>query len=183
MWRVALLLLPAALAALGLSALGRRDPGYLLLAYGPYTLESSLWVGLLFLILLLALFWLLAVILIKLLAAPRVLRHWSTARRARHARELTERGLLRYFQGDWKKARSLLLDGASGAQLPWLNYLLAARACHNLGRAQEAAALLRRAREAQPASAGAVERVQAGLSESQSQSGNEASGSQQPIPS
>ena len=44
------LVLIALLLGVGVVALIETDPGYLLLAYGDYTLESSLWVGVVLLV-------------------------------------------------------------------------------------------------------------------------------------
>ena len=63
MRRVFAYALVALLLGVGVVALIETDPGYILLAYGNYTLETSLWVGLL----LLALFTLLVYLVLRLL--------------------------------------------------------------------------------------------------------------------
>lgn len=49
MRRIFTIVLIALLLGVGVVALIETDPGYVLVAYGNYTLESSLWVGLLLL--------------------------------------------------------------------------------------------------------------------------------------
>jgi HemY protein len=51
--------LVALLVGVGIVALIQTDPGYVLVSYGNYTLETSLWVGLLLLLLLVLSMWLL----------------------------------------------------------------------------------------------------------------------------
>ena len=50
MRRLFVFILLALLLGVGLVAVIETDPGYVLLAYGNYTFETSLWVGLLLLI-------------------------------------------------------------------------------------------------------------------------------------
>lgn len=163
MRRIVLTGLCAALVALLLAELMRRDPGYILLAYQGYTVETSLWVELVLLCVLLALLLLSLGMARRLLAGPGALRRWTLHRRARNK---TRRGLISYFRGDWEKARTLLLESAERAEFPWLNYLLAARASHRLGQSGQVEACLERARQAEPAAGRAIDSVSAEMASS-----------------
>lgn len=101
-----------------------KDPGYVLLAHGKHTIETSLMVGLLAMILFfLALYWL-----------WRFLR-WALdpLRGQRKATTKTLRGLIAYAEGDWHNAEKLMAKGASGNESALINYLTAAQAAHEQG--------------------------------------------------
>ena len=80
MRRMLVVVLLMLLGGVGLIALIEDDPGYVLLSYGNYTLETSLWVGLV----LLLLFYLLVTLSMRLLgrffAARGLLTDWMSRR-------------------------------------------------------------------------------------------------------
>lgn len=101
-----------------------RDPGYVLLAHGRHTIETSLMVGLLGMILFyLLLYW-----------TWRIL-HWALdpQRGQRKANNKTIRGLIAYAEGDWHNAEKLMAKGATGNDIALINYLTAAQAAHEQG--------------------------------------------------
>ncbi|MCB1707167.1 MAG: heme biosynthesis protein HemY, partial [Halioglobus sp.] len=131
------LLLIALLLGVGVVAIIETDPGYLLLAYGDYTLESSLWVGLLLLFFLTLALYLLIALVRRLVGGQKSLAGWLGSRRARQATRLTQRGLVNFVEGNWSRARRDLLRGVRENDTPLLNYLLAARASANLGEPEQ----------------------------------------------
>ncbi len=133
MRKIFALILIALLLGVGVVAIIETDPGYLLLAYGQYTLESSLWVGLLLFALFTLLLYGLIALLRRLVGGQKSLSGWLSSRRARQAARLTNRGLVNFIEGNWVKARRELLRGAHSNDTPLVNYLLAARASAQLG--------------------------------------------------
>ena len=133
MRKMLLLALLALFAGVGVVALIETDPGYVLVAYGNYTLESSLWVGLVLLALFTGLVYLVLRLLRRLLSSNRTLMNWLGGRRAKVSQRLTTRGLINLIEGNWTRARRQLLRGAEGNESPLLNYLGAARASAELG--------------------------------------------------
>jgi len=133
MRRIFTLVLIALLLGVGVVAIIETDPGYLLIAYGDYTLESSLWVGLVLLFLFTVLLYVLIALFRRLLGGQKSLSGWLDARRYRQATRLTNRGLVHYIEGNWSKARGELLRGARKNEAPLVNYLLAASASGRLG--------------------------------------------------
>ena len=133
MRRVFAYALVALLLGVAVVALIETDPGYVLVAYGHYTLETSLWVG----ILLLALFTLVVYVTLRLvrrlLSGQHMLSGWFSDRKSRQSARLTNRGLINFIEGNWSKARSQLLSGARHSDAPLLNYLVAARASDRIG--------------------------------------------------
>jgi len=150
------LVLIALLLGVGVVALIETDPGYLLLAYGDYTLESSLWVGLLLLIGFTGLLYLAVALLRRLLGGPKSMSGWLQARRARKAGRLTSRGLVNYIEGNWSRARRELLRGARSNDTPLLNYLLAAHASARLDEPEQTELHLQSAAEQAAGAAVAV---------------------------
>lgn len=132
MRRIFTLILIALLLGVGVVAIIETDPGYLLLAYGDYTLESSLWVGLVLLFLFTLLLYAFIALLRRLLGGQKSLTGWIDARRHRQATRLTNRGLVHFIEGNWSRARRELLRGARNNEAPLVNYLLAAHASAHL---------------------------------------------------
>ncbi len=133
MRRVFAYALVALLLGVGVVALIETDPGYILMAYGNYTLETSLWVGLLLLALFTLIVYLVVRLLRRLLAGQHSLAGWFSDRKSRQSARLTNRGLINFIEGNWSKARRQLLRGATHSDAPLLNYLVAARASHRVG--------------------------------------------------
>ena len=127
-----------------------QDPGYVLLAYKQTTIETSLWVLLLALVIGFALLhWLFNLIHNIRLPGDR-LRSWRTDRNHRLARSKTLKGLVALSEGSWWKAQRYLTQAAQRSDLPVINYIAAARAAHEQGDGKAADDLLNRARQSTP---------------------------------
>ena len=132
MRRLFFLMLIALLAGVGVVAVIETDPGYVLVSYGNYTLETSLWVGLLLLLVFTLLVYAAVRLVRRLLAGQSSLLNWFGGRQAQRSSRLTTRGMINYIEGNWSKARQQLLKGVKGNETPLLNYLAAARASDSL---------------------------------------------------
>ncbi len=133
MRRMFLLILLALLAGVGLIAVIETDPGYVLVAYRNYTVETSLWVGILVLLLFTLVVYFALRLLRRLVGGQASLAGWVDGRRTRAASRLTTRGLISFTEGNWERARRQLLRGAEASEAPLPNYLMAARASYHLG--------------------------------------------------
>ena len=129
-----------------------RDPGYLVLAYDGAVLETSLWFGLLLLVVTYVAVRLLLFVLGSLLGGRGLFTAW----RARAAQQRTNRGLLLLEEGDWPQAKRLLINAATDVADPAINYLNAARAAHQLGAFGERDELLNQAKQQDPKAAPAA---------------------------
>jgi HemY protein len=132
MRKIFAIILVALLLGVGVVALIETDPGYILLAYGNYTLETSLWVGLLLLALFTLLVYIILRLVYRLIGGQRSLVSWLGTRKTRRGSRLTTQGLIHFVEGNWAGARRQLLRGAKNNDAPLVNYLLAARASHRL---------------------------------------------------
>ena len=151
----------ALLLGVGIVVVIQTDPGYVLVSYGHYTLESSLWVGLMLLLLLVTLVFLLLRVTYRIVGGQRTLFSWLGERKARNAQRLSSRGLISFTEGNWLTARRQLVRGAQHNDAPLANYLLAARASAQLQEPEKAQEYMLAAGKAEPGAAMAVEIAQA----------------------
>lgn len=124
-----LILLLAVLLALQ----ARQDPGYVMISYGSWTVESTL---VLLLALLAAVFAALYAGLRFVLNARRMparIRRWNSHRRAEKFQRATTRGLIALAEGHWAQAERQLTRYAGDNESALFNYLAAARAAQKLG--------------------------------------------------
>lgn len=108
--------------------LKRKGPGYVLVYYNEYSLETSVWFGavlLVGLIVLIALTLKLSVIafryLIKIGFLPKA---WG----AHRSKALQYQGTLAFLDQSWLPAATQLAKAAKNSETPFLNYMMAARA-------------------------------------------------------
>ena len=132
MRKLFILALVALLLGVGVVAVIETDPGYILITYGNYTLETSLWVGLVLLLLLTLLIYALVRLVNRLIAGQHSLSNWFGTRKAHRASRATNRGLINFMEGNWSQAQRQLLRGTRDNDAPLVNYLLAARASDRL---------------------------------------------------
>jgi HemY protein len=161
MRRLFAIVLVALLLGVGVVALIETDPGYVLVAYGNYTLESSLWVGLLLLFALILVIYLAMRLVFRLIGSQRTLASWLGMRKSHHAARLSNRGLINFLEGNWARSRRQVLRGAKNNETPLVNYLLAARASHHLGEADKVSQYLGEAADSEAAATAALELVEA----------------------
>lgn len=121
------------IASVSLALLIQKDPGYVLISYDAWSLETTLT---LLIAALLALHFALYY-LIQLLATlwhfPERLHDWSSRRKSNRARGNLHLGLLALAEGRWKIAERYLVKRVKSSEAPILNYLGAARAAQQMG--------------------------------------------------
>lgn len=157
------LALIALLLGAGIVALIDSEPGYLLVAYSDYTVETSLWVGLLLIGLIVIALYTALRLLHRLLASPGSIAFWATSRKRRQAVRLTSRGMMNFIEGNWKQSRRQLQRGAQYSDAPAFNHLMAARASFQLEDRSQMRCDLEAALASDSQSAAAVDLVQAEL--------------------
>jgi HemY protein len=153
----------AALIAGGLlGTMMLTDPGYVVVSWGDFAVETSLWFGLLVLVgIVLATRFLLLLIRLMRGGVSKV-SGLAESRRANRAREATGKGLLLWAEGDWQQSLRLLADGAVASTVPLVNHLFAAASAQKLGDAETRDHHLREAVVVEPAGEFAISLVRAG---------------------
>jgi HemY protein len=130
--------------------LAQGDPGYVIIGYGPWTLESSLVVLAGALTLAFILFYASIRLVIHAMRLPKILRQRGGHRRNRQSQEALITGLIESAEGNWEKAEKTLIRHAADSGVPLINYLTAARAAHSRGAAEQRDEYLKLAHEAVP---------------------------------
>lgn len=153
----------ALFAGVGIVALIETEPGYLLIAYGGYTVETSFWVGIVLIALVVLSLYTLLRFLHRVMTSPRGMLNWAGARRLRQSARLTTRGVISFTEGNWTRSRKQLLRGARYSESPLTNYLLAARASQRLRESDATDRYLTQAAESDPDARTAVVLTQAEL--------------------
>lgn len=148
MWLLLKLILVMAVAAAAVTLLG-HGPGYMLIQVGGYTLETTVALGVIVILLVLGLGWLLWGTLTTVREVPYRLTEKRRQRRLRRSLDLLERGLLALERGDSKQAQTLLSRGARLSDRPHAFYLEAARAAHANRLEPEAERFLQMAQQGQ----------------------------------
>lgn len=119
--------------AVGLALLAQSESGYVLINYGPWSVETSFTFAVVVLLLGFVVFYTALRLVVAALALPGRLRAWRRGRRTLRARLVTTRGLTALAEGHWLKAERDLSRYAERSETPLLNYLGAARAAQMLG--------------------------------------------------
>ena len=147
----------------GLMWAAQFEPGFVLLQYGSWSMETSLIVfGVAFVLLLISGYFLLrsGVLLGQV---PGKLSQWNKSQRQRRANQALTRGLITLEEGRWAEAERLLVRHASNSETPLLHYLAAARAAQKQGASDRRDNYLRLAHETTDGADVAVGVVQAEL--------------------
>ncbi|MBA2709923.1 MAG: protoporphyrinogen oxidase [Tatlockia sp.] len=140
-----------------------RDPGYLLISFNHWSLETTLWVAIIALIITFLLLHCLFMLLTKLSRSPKTFRKWKAKRRTLKAQAQTQKGLIDFSEGYWSQAQAHLMKALPNTDSPLLNYLTAARAAQEMGDNQLRDNYLKEAQQAMPDAKIAVELTQAQL--------------------
>ena len=148
--RAVLLTLSALLFAAGIGILAARDTGSVVISLSGWSMQTSL---VLFIVLLLALFFVAYVVLrllSRLVAMPEMLRRWRGQRRQKQSDKYLIAGLLALIEGRSHDAEENLIRGVRYTTSPLLNYLCAARAAQRQGKLEQRDQYLEQASREQP---------------------------------
>ncbi|MFB9886443.1 heme biosynthesis protein HemY [Balneatrix alpica] len=140
-----------------------KDSGYILVAFQSWTLETSLWIGMLISLLLFMLLHGLLMLFYKLRLPGERFRLWRHHRLQNKASVKTTRGLLALADGRFKQAERWLSQAASKSEQPLINYLSAAQAAQALGNNEQADKWLQQASQSTKGAGLAVGMTQAQL--------------------
>lgn len=121
------------LAAVLVALQARQDPGYVMISYGPWTIESTLVLLLVILAALFAALYFSIRFVLNTWRMPRRIKRWNAHRRAEKFQRATNRGLIALAEGHWAQAEKMLTRYADDSDSALFNYLAAARAAQKLG--------------------------------------------------
>lgn len=161
--------------AVVIALLAMEDPGYVLIAVGEWTVETTLALAGLIIALSFFTVYYLARVVHKVLAVPGGVREWKKQRREHKAMKSLTRGLIDLAEGHWAAAEKKVLkyvqedDGPLQGEASLLNYLTAARAAQAQGNDQRRDHYLKLAHENHPSADIAVGLTQAELQLNQNQ--------------
>jgi HemY protein len=144
---VGLLVLIAAVA-FALSA--HQDSGHVIIAYGDWTVESSLVLFIAGLIILFIAFYYSLRVWSGILSMPRRMRRWRRQRRMGKVRVAYIRGMTALNEGQWATAEKWLIKRIRDSDAPALHYLAAAQAAEAQGSLVRRDSYLRTALAQQP---------------------------------
>ena len=147
MKRALLILLLVVVMAGYLGTLIARDPGYVLVTYDGYSMQTSLWVLLGLLLGISSLIYIIVRGTQVIRKSPGIYRFWRSNQKVARANQLTQKGLLLLAEGEFQRARRFLDGGIKDGLLPGLSYLAAARAAEEMGDAEARETYLRLAEE------------------------------------
>lgn len=116
------------LAAVWLGSKVVEHPGYVIVAYQDWLVESTTWFLVLFLLLAFLVFHLLLNLIKNTFMLPQKIEHWWGHRKIRKSIQLTQKGYNELILGKWNKAEKRFVKSAKKSPLTFLNYILAAEA-------------------------------------------------------
>ncbi len=159
----ALLIFLLLLSSVWLGIQLQHDPGYLLIAIHHWTIETTVWVAIVGLMLVFIVLHTLLLWLHWMIHLPASWSSWRARRRVQHAQATTRQGLIEFSEGHWQQAKNHLIKALPDTETPLLNYLTAARAAQEMGDNKLRDDYLREAQQSMPEAKIAVELTQAQL--------------------
>jgi len=127
-----------------------EDAGYILLSYQNTTLETSVWIGLAMLLILVAAIYVSIWLLIRVLGSRALVQRWSHNFQHKRSVSKTTSGLIDLVEGNWKNAQKKLSQAAQRSDTPLINYLSAARAAAANGDSNGSELFLKKAHQSTP---------------------------------
>lgn len=162
-----LLILIMLSASVALTMMVSIDAGYVRISWGHYLIETSVWVAIAAIVLLIISIGMITKSWRGIKSSSGGISQWFLSNSSQRARKKTTRGLLELAEGNWKRSQKLLSTAAPKAETPLINYLAAAQAAFALGNEKDIEELLKKAYESTPGSDLAV-----GITQAQLQLGN-----------
>lgn len=142
---------------------GFNNPGYVLIGVGHWSMETSLLVFAISLIIVFFVLYMLFRLLGWLVRLPGQLKKRGTNVRFNRSQEALIAGLVDTAEGNWEKAEKVLIKHASHSGAPLIHYLTAARAAQSRGAFDKRDEYLKKAADQAPGSDVAIGLTQAEL--------------------
>lgn len=104
-----------------------NNPGYILIYYQQWAIETTTWFIVLLILLAFLLFYLLLSLMNRTFQLPKLISHWLSDRRLKKAAQLHAMGYNDFLLGNWKKAEKKLLKSSKIRDFSFINYLMIAQ--------------------------------------------------------
>ena len=163
MFKLVMSILLLVIIILGAVLLVRDDPGFVLIKYADFSIETSLAFGIVAMIIAMVLIHFILKILRGIWRLPKSMKRQSQNRRFEKSRKLLNQGLIDLAEGRFEQAETNLIKLVDYSESPLLHYLAAARAAQLQGKHDERDAYLKAAHEARPEAEIAIGVTQAEL--------------------
>lgn len=147
----------------------QNDPGFVLVKYGDFSLETSLAFGIVAVVVGGLLIQVAFRLLLAIWRLPRTLKKQAQKRRIDRSRRLLSMGLMDMAEGRFEQAENNLIKLIDYAENPLLNYLALARVAQLLGKYDQRDNYLKHAHEVKPEAEIAIGLTQAELQLASSQ--------------
>ena len=131
--RLLIFILAVLAVAVAVTQVAVHDPGYVLIARAPWTVETSLTFFAVLALIAFALLYFLVRITVRLWRMPTDMSQWRRSRQRMLARRSLTRGILHLIERDWAGAEQRLLEHLDASEDPLINYLGAALAAQYQG--------------------------------------------------
>ena len=151
------------IAVLGAVLVVKDDPGFVLIRYGEFSIETSLAFGIAAVAVIGLLIQLALRILLAIYRLPRTLKKQAHQRRVDKSRRLLSQGLIDLAEGRFEQSETNLMKLIDYSENPLLNYLAAARAAQQQGKYDQRDNYLKHAHDAKPEAEVAIGVTQAEL--------------------
>ena len=131
--KMIIVLVVALSIATGLAYLVHEDPGYALLGYGNWSVETSFALLVFCILVLFVVLYLILRSLTGIRHMPSRLGQWNSRRKSQRSQKELVKGLIDSAEGNWRRSEKLLAKHANQSETPLLNYLSAAHAAQSQG--------------------------------------------------
>ncbi|ALP52073.1 hypothetical protein Tel_02350 [Candidatus Tenderia electrophaga] len=149
------------IAAAVVAVFAMQDPGYIMISFRDWTVETSFTLFAVVLVLGFIALYALFRLLIATGLLPKRLRRWRRMHGAQVGRRQLQKGMMKLNLGRWQEAEKLLLKSARHQELAPLAYMAAARAAQGQGVESRRDGYIRRAQQSTPKEALALSVAQA----------------------
>jgi len=163
MFRLVVGILSLAVVVLAAILFVQKDPGFVLVKYGDFSVETSLAFGILAVAIATLLIHFIFRVLMSIWNLPGSVKRQSKSRRYDKSRRLLNQGLIDLAEGRFDQAESNLVKLVEYSESPLVHYLAAARAAQLQGKHDERDSYLKAAHEARPEAEMAIGVTQAEL--------------------
>lgn len=127
-----IILIAVLCASVLLALLAAHEPGYVLIIYQGWKIETSLALVVTILLICAVIFYYLMRSSAGLLRVPKRFGAWRSYKKGCRAESALNRGMLALFEGEWKQAEKMLAKNGKLSHAPLLNYLGAAHAAQQM---------------------------------------------------